>query len=152
MTLLIKLTNGVPDGSPIVENNFRQLFSNVSFPSILTPAIVEPYGYGLYDFSIKPEQQKYKKIVETVPVKNQYGVWKQSWNLVDKTEQEKEEENENKKKEVRAQRTQLLLASDWTQVADSPVDKQAWALYRQSLRDVTLQSGFPWNVQWPTEP
>jgi hypothetical protein len=36
---------------------------------------------------------------------------------------------------MRAVRDRLLAASDWTQVGDSPVDKQAWADYRQKLRD-----------------
>lgn len=53
---------------------------------------------------------------------------------------------------VRADRDGRLAASDWTQVADSPVDKAAWATYRQALRDVPAQAGFPWNVQWPVQP
>jgi len=55
-------------------------------------------------------------------------------------------------KSVRQQRTEKLKDSDWTQVADAPVDQAAWATYRQSLRDVTAQSGFPWTVDWPTIP
>lgn len=55
-------------------------------------------------------------------------------------------------KSVREQRTQKLKDSDWTQVADAPVDKAAWAAHRQALRDVTAQEGFPWNVQWPEQP
>lgn len=53
---------------------------------------------------------------------------------------------------VREQRNQKLKDSDWTQLADSPMDKTAWATYRQSLRDVTSQSGFPWTVAWPNVP
>ena len=53
---------------------------------------------------------------------------------------------------VRADRDQRLAKCDWTQVADAPVDKQAWATYRQALRDVPSQAGFPWNVQWPAQP
>jgi len=37
--------------------------------------------------------------------------------------------------EVRWKRDILLLESDWTQVADAPVDREAWATYRQALRD-----------------
>lgn len=54
--------------------------------------------------------------------------------------------------EVRAKRDSLLAESDWTQVADAPVDKAAWATYRQSLRDIPQQAGFPTNVVWPVEP
>ena len=53
---------------------------------------------------------------------------------------------------VRAERDGLLMNSDWTQVDDAPVDKAAWATYRQALRDVPSQSGFPTNVTWPVEP
>jgi hypothetical protein len=52
----------------------------------------------------------------------------------------------------RVRRNNLLLASDWTQVADAPVDKAAWATYRQELRDISTQEGFPWAVVWPTQP
>jgi hypothetical protein len=55
-------------------------------------------------------------------------------------------------KSVRASRDEKLKASDWTQVADAPVDKAVWATYRQALRDVTTQSGFPWTITWPDAP
>lgn len=54
--------------------------------------------------------------------------------------------------EVRQERNNRLAACDWTQVADAPVDKVAWAVYRQALRDVTQQSGFPVTIDWPVEP
>ena len=55
-------------------------------------------------------------------------------------------------KSVREQRGTKLAECDWTQVADAPVDKTVWATYRQALRDVTTQSGFPWTIEWPTQP
>lgn len=54
--------------------------------------------------------------------------------------------------QVRAARNEKLTASDWTQVADAPVDKAVWATYRQALRDITTQSGFPWDITWPDAP
>ena len=53
---------------------------------------------------------------------------------------------------VRDDRNKRLTETDWTQVADAPVDKAAWATYRQALRDVPSQAGFPWDIQWPTQP
>ena len=53
---------------------------------------------------------------------------------------------------IRARRNELLAESDWTQVADAPVDKAAWATYRQALRDITAKSGFPHDVTWPIAP
>jgi hypothetical protein len=55
-------------------------------------------------------------------------------------------------KSVREQRGTKLADCDWTQVADAPVDKTVWATYRQALRDITAQSGFPWSVTWPDAP
>ena len=59
--------------------------------------------------------------------------------------------------EVRQERDTLLANSDWTQLPDaqaalSDAKKLAWAVYRQALRDVPQQSGFPANVVWPDKP
>jgi hypothetical protein len=53
---------------------------------------------------------------------------------------------------VRRSRTEMLKDCDWTQIADSTADKTAWATYRQALRDITTQTGFPWTITWPTQP
>ena len=50
---------------------------------------------------------------------------------------------------VREKRDLLLQASDWTQLVDAPVDREAWADYRQALRDLPEQEGFPGDVVWP---
>jgi hypothetical protein len=55
-------------------------------------------------------------------------------------------------KSVRASRDEKLAECDWTQVADAPVDKAVWATYRQALRDITTQEGFPWTITWPDAP
>ena len=55
-------------------------------------------------------------------------------------------------KSVRDSRNTKLSECDWTQVADAPVDKTVWATYRQALRDITAQSGFPWTIDWPVAP
>jgi hypothetical protein len=54
--------------------------------------------------------------------------------------------------EIRAGRDAKLISCDWTQVADAPVDQAAWANYRQALRDIPNQEGFPTNVAWPAKP
>ena len=53
---------------------------------------------------------------------------------------------------VRADRTKRLADSDWTQLSDAPVTGTAWATYRQALRDITAQAGFPWTIAWPDAP
>lgn len=57
--------------------------------------------------------------------------------------------------EVRAQRDKLLAETDWTQVADAPIasaTRSTMRVYRQLLRDVTEQEGFPTQVVWPEMP
>jgi hypothetical protein len=57
--------------------------------------------------------------------------------------------------EVRAQRNALLTSSDWIVSASyergEPVP-EAWASYRQALRGVPQQPGFPQSVDWPVPP
>ena len=57
-------------------------------------------------------------------------------------------------KEIRASRDSKLTESDWTQVADAPVDQAAWATYRQALRDIPTHANFPnlTETDWPTKP
>lgn len=64
----------------------------------------------------------------------------------------KEEERQKLSAKVRVSRDRKLSACDWTQVSDAPVDHSAWAVYRQSLRDITEQAGFPYEVVWPKLP
>ena len=55
--------------------------------------------------------------------------------------------------EVRTQRDALLVESDWAVLPDAPVaDEQAWKDYRQALRDVPQQNGFPTDIDWPVKP
>jgi len=56
------------------------------------------------------------------------------------------------KTRIRELRNNLLKTFDWTQIIDSTADKAAWATYRQALRDITTQAGFPWTVEWPVQP
>lgn len=61
----------------------------------------------------------------------------------------------NQESVVLSKRNNLLYTSDWTQLPNSPLTlevQQEWAIYRQQLRDVTSQSGYPFNVIWPIAP
>lgn len=54
---------------------------------------------------------------------------------------------------VKQRRSVLLLASDWTQLPDVPLEtKEAWKKYRQALRDITEHPGYPFEVSWPELP
>lgn len=80
---------------------------------------------------------------QTTPVQID-GKWTQVWQVVDLPE-------DQAAANVRAERNRLLAASDWTQLADAPVDTVAWAAYRQALRDLPDHPDFP-NVELPATP
>jgi hypothetical protein len=54
--------------------------------------------------------------------------------------------------DAKQKRQTLLYQSDWTQLSDAPVDRQAWANYRQHLRDITEQQDFPIKIDWGKSP
>lgn len=64
-------------------------------------------------------------------------------------------ETEMAERKARNTRDSKLARSDWTQLPDNSLNdlaRAAWKKYRQDLRDVTSQVGFPWTISWPTEP
>ena len=127
-----------------LHHEVRAAFPNVSMPESLSDAL-------LAEFNIVPVTQTSAPaghvVVELAPALVD-GTWTQQWTLRAPTD----EETQAKASEVRTQRTDKLSASDWTQVLDAPIDQSAWALYRQALRDVTAQAGFPWVIDWPLTP
>lgn len=59
------------------------------------------------------------------------------------------------KAEIRARRSGLLRDSDWSQLSDaqlSDAKRAEWSAYRQELRDLPMQPGFPTEITWPTAP
>jgi hypothetical protein len=60
--------------------------------------------------------------------------------------------NEQKWKQIKRWRNAQLAASDWTQLPDAPVNKAAWAEYRQALRDLPAQGGSADDAEFPTAP
>jgi len=60
--------------------------------------------------------------------------------------------NEQKWEQIKLWRNAELNRTDWTQVADSPADKTAWATYRQALRDLPAQGGLADDAEFPTAP
>jgi hypothetical protein len=60
--------------------------------------------------------------------------------------------NEQKWEQIKSWRNAQLAACDWTQLSDAPVDKAAWATYRQALRDLPAQGGSADDAVIPTAP
>lgn len=122
-----------------------------SFPAQANDEMLASYGVQRVFFSTPPTITDTQVLEEGTPVFAD-DRWTQVWAVRDMTAEEVASRNDAQAAAVRADRNAKLSASDWTQVADAPVDKAAWAAYRQALRDVTAQEGFPWTINWPEMP
>ncbi len=157
--MLVKLENGIPVGNPIDEKNFRKLYNNTSFPRSLTTDCVEPFGYGLYQYTKPPVPGRHFKVEETVPVRNSDGIFMQTWETGAMSAEEIEKSTELKKLEIKRLRDEKLRGSDWTMMYDVRENErysdefiQGFLDYREKLRDIPSQKEYPWNVRWPIEP
>lgn len=125
----------------------RREFPDTSFPEEMPVARLAEWGVVPVQSGTPPAASPGFTAVEVNPVLTD-GVWCQAWEVRPCSE----EETAAKAAQMRSQRTRLLAESDWTQLADSPVDREAWGVYRQALREVPKQAEFPWAVKWPTPP
>lgn len=130
----------------------RKEFPNVGFPK--NPSLEELVKYGMHvvAFSNVPNLSPFQTVREVLPV-FENNCWKQTWEIVDFTQEEIILLTAQKSLSVRQERNQKLLDSDWTQGKDiSSEISNVWAFYRTALRDVSQQQGFPWEVVWPNPP
>lgn len=122
---------------------------DVSWPRDMT-------GFDASDWHCYPVQdttppEATGKVAQRIAPELVDGVWHERWELVEPTP----EQVEAQANAMRYERNEKLASSDWTQVDDAPLtntQKAAWATYRQALRDITGQPGFPYFVNWPTKP
>lgn len=146
------IENGAITKYPIGLVEVRRKFPNTSFPRDLEGSDLSAFGVVTVQTVAPPTfDQNLQKVEPADPVLAD-GAWQEAWSVVDLTAEEIQQRNDAKASEVRSLRNQALTASDWTQVADAPVDAAAWAAYRAELRAVPEQAGFPSDVVWPTEP
>jgi hypothetical protein len=153
--MFIQIQDGEPVGHAVVEDNLKALFPSVVFPSIYTPEFAAQLGYGMYEWTQIPEVQYPNKRVELTPTKRDNGIYYQTWGTAEMSAAEQAEATANKARECRMMRNMRLMQSDWTQLLDvalSAEKKAQWNSYRQALRDVPTQAGFPWAIEWPTQP
>ena len=124
-----------------------------SFPAQANDEMLASYGVQRVFNATPPTITDTQVLEEGTPVfSTEDQRWTQVFTVRDMTAEEVASRNDAQAAAVRAERNSLLASSDWTQVADAPVDKAAWATYRQALRDITAQAGFPWTIDWPTQP
>jgi hypothetical protein len=131
----------------------KQANPNCSFPKNPGDDLLAAFGMQRVFFSTPPAVSSEQVLEEQTPVfDTEAQRWSQVWSVRDMTEEEIAARNAAQEASVRSERNDKLAECDWTQVIDAPVDQDAWAAYRQELRDIPSQVGFPWDVIWPTEP
>lgn len=147
------IENGAVKQYPYSIGALKRSLPNTSFPHVVSDAVMAEFGALRVFFSTQPEVTATQVLEEAAPVfSTEDQRWTQVWTVRDMTEAEVAQLVESKSAAIRQQRDALLVSSDWTQVADAPVDQAAWATYRQALRDVTTSAGFPWEINWPVQP
>ncbi len=140
----------VIDGQIANTGDLYKMFDNTSFPA------TGPSDEWLAENNVrviqnwKDHDTNTQKIEATAPYIDGDEVF--SVQVVQLSQGELDQRTAAKAASVRATRNRLLSESDWTQLADSTADKAAWAVYRQQLRDISGQVGFPWSVQFPLRP
>jgi hypothetical protein len=157
MTMLIKIDeNGNPtEKYPITHENFYYLVPALD-RKILTSSDVLPYGYGIFEFTQAPQELSlYKKAIETYPIKgnrdNGDVVYWQNWEIVDKTEKEMAELIARATVHARNFRDFVLTKTDfWELPSQAPISQEKLN-FRQAMRDVPSQEGFPLEVNWPND-
>ena len=138
-------------GAVITESEFRAAFPNTSFPEQLTVGLIGDMGFDVVLEGPQAQPTRYQTAFRD-GVEEINGEWFTKYSVADMDDETKAAKDAEQAKNMRDQRNQKLSDSDWTQLADSPENKAAWATYRQALRDIPTQAGFPWEVQWPTQP
>lgn len=139
------------DGALITDHQFRAAHGMVFSPPQLSPELLDSYGADPVLEGPQPTLTRYQTAaMDGVRLDGAY--WMTNWVAVDMGEEAIAALDARQAEAVRADRNARLAASDWTQLADAPVDSAPWATYRAALRDVPQQAGFPWDVVWPSRP
>lgn len=130
---------------------------NTSFPRNLVtlPQLLKDFGvHKVVEANIPSIDERSYKLIKKDKPELLNDVWTLGWNTVEKSAEEKQEYYDQAVLRVKNTRTSLLAASDWTQLPDAPVDKIAWATYREALRNITSSSNFPYinDEDWPIQP
>ena len=118
------------------------------------------YGFEPFRFSDKPEFDSYLQNIEEIDPVLSEGVWVQSWSVTEKYSESERAEKiaereaadlEAQKASERNKRDNLLKETDHYGLSDVTMS-EAMTTYRQALRDVPQQAGFPGTITWPTKP
>ena len=147
-----KVNDGVVVKYPYSVSQLKLDNPTVSFPDPLGDDVAAEFGAVVVVTASTPTYDPVEQNCEEATPQFLNGNWTQVWVVTDASQEEIAERTDLKAAEVRATRNQRLSSCDWTMLPDAPVDKQAWAAYRQQLRDITAQPGFPLSIVWPEPP
>ena len=152
--MYIKLTNGTPTTYTI--GQLRKDNPNTSFPKNIPDSLLAEFGVFPVTVAEMPTYaERTQTITQNETATQVNGAWVYGWTVADKTAEEVAAYDTAKGRSVRSQRDEKLAESDWMVIkaAETGVALATeWATYRQALRDVTAQTGFPNEVTWPTKP
>jgi hypothetical protein len=149
MTTYARIENGVAVEFPLYEGDLANRFPDLLFP-MDTHGTPIPDGYVVVKGTNPPHNLAYTYALGVPTIQD--GVWATNWIETPRSDEEKARIQSAVEDGVRSDRNVRLAKSDWTQLADAPVDAASWVPYRQALHDITTQSGFPWTVTWPESP
>jgi len=150
--MFVKVTNGKADLYPYTVGDLRRDNPNTSFPRTVSEATMAAFGMFHVGTEPAPEYDPMTHRIEhsNMPVlKN--GKWVLTKTLVALTPEQIADRDAAKAREVREKRSRLLAETDWTALSDVTMSAEM-ATYRQALRDITAQEGFPHSVNWPVKP
>ena len=146
------------------QGDIRKLNPNVSLPKVWNENVYEALGIDPVLETPQPEPSAaYKSVVRDGAEQDANDNWVQKWAerdmFADTEEATKSEQETAYQAEldaaaataVRSERDAKLAESDWMGLSDVTMSDD-WKTYRQALRDVPGQSGFPNSITWPTEP
>lgn len=138
-------------GTVITDSEFRALHPTTSFPPQLTEALLDDFAADPVFEGPQPTTTRYQFVARQGVI--QIGdKWHTNYVAIDMSPEAQAALDAQQAANVRTERNRLLAESDWTQLPDSPPDPLVWGLYRKALRDLPTQSGFPWDIVWPTQP
>lgn len=137
-------------GEVKTQGEIRQMYPNTSFPKTWSNELVAELGLEVVFETPAPSttvyQTAFKDGVEQVD-----GKWVWKWSINEMDDDAKAAKDAEVAKNVRTTRDAKLKETDWTALSDVTMSADMTA-YRQALRDVPAQAGFPHNVTWPSKP
>jgi hypothetical protein len=137
----------------LADNSSTNYAPDANFVALFNDTEAYSDGFRLVEVEASEGQEhdtSLERLVLGEPVLKK-GAWTVGWVAVQHTEEERVALWELHWKQVRRMRNERLAECDWTQLPDAPVDAEAWAEYRQALRDIT-DAADPFAVVWPTAP